>query len=177
MNERARSATRGYGLFAAVESNGGMATPLTRVLPLQIEQRINTLPRLSRPARRRRVDLCQSVAYVPPEAIFCRVRSDLKDGGRALTQLRALQDGRRLDAMGGILGVALGAQRPLQADGKRRLQWLLEPMPDIEALGINLIAVPPAYRRTLGNRVVTVVPRPASTIERHAAPLGAGRAQ
>jgi hypothetical protein len=70
-----------------------------------------------------------------------------------------------------IAGIQPGARILLDAEGERPVQSVLPQIDAIEALGIDLATVSPAYWRTLGNRLSARLPLPAYTVERHAAYL------
>ena len=66
-------------------------------------------------------------------------------------------------------GVQQQARTRLHAEGENQVRAVLERIDAIEALGIALVAVSPAYWRTLANRLAARLPLPEYTAERHAA--------
>src|SRR5690606_2908293 len=90
-------------------------------------------------------------------------------------QLMVMQACTPLDAVQRIPGVQPGARLLLHAEGEQKVRAVLERIDGIEALGIAVIDVSPAYWHTLGNRLAAGLVPPDYTAERHAAWL-AGRA-
>lgn len=164
----------GVGSSPSLQSKGATTTPLTRVSVLYIEQRINLWLRFGHPVREWRIDRWQRRALFAPNAIFCRVRYDSNEYGRIHSELIVLQAGPPLDVMQRVLCVHPGARLLLRVQGKYPVQSVLEQMAAIEALGIDLAAVSPAYWRTLQNRVSARMSLPPYTAERHAAHLAIG---
>ena len=106
-----------------------------------------------------------------PAAMFCRMHHASNDHGTTRWQLMVLQACMPLDVMQRIVGVHPGARLLLRAEGERQVQPVLEQMDAIEALGVDLAAVSPAYWCTLHNRVAARVSLPVYTADRHAAYL------
>jgi uncharacterized protein DUF2840 len=146
-------------------------SPHTRVSLAYVEKRINLRLRFGHPVREWQIDRWQRRALFMPTARFCRVRYESNDYGATRWQLMVLQACMPLDAMQRIVGVQPGASLLLRAEGKRQVQPALEQMDAIEALGVDLAAVSPAYWHTLHNRVAARMPLPVYTAERHAAYL------
>jgi hypothetical protein len=144
-------------------------TPLTRVSLAFVAQRINLYLRFGHPVREPRLDRWR--------------RSDLHTGGSVLpragsptTTVRRAGSSwfcRRapLDAAQRIAGIRPGARLLLCAEGELQVQSVLPQIDAIETLGIDPVAVSPAYWRTLGNRLSARLPLPIYTAERHAAYL------
>jgi len=143
--------------------------PLTRVSLAFVEQRINLYLRFGHPVRELRLDRWRRCATFLPGALFCRVRWESNDYGTTRWQLMVLQAGTPLDAVQRIAGIRPGARLLLCAEGELQVQSVLPQIDAIEALGIDPVAVSPAYWRTLGNRLLARLPLPAYTAERHAA--------
>lgn len=157
--------------LAALDSR----VPLTRVSLAYVAQRINLYLRFGNPARTVQLDRWRRCAVFLPAAIFCRIRWESNDYGTTRWQLMVLQACTPLDAMQSIPGVRPGARLLLHAEGEQKVRAVLTQIDAIEALGIALADVSPAYWRTLGNRLAARLPLPDYTAERHAAWL-AGRA-
>jgi hypothetical protein len=175
MNELAQIAPPGLGSFLGVQSNGMTIKPLTRMSLVHTEQRIHIRLRFGNAVRRCRIDRSRSRAFFEPAAVFCRVRYDSNERGRTLSQLMGLQAGAPFDAMDRVLGIAPGTHLLLRAQGTRQVHVLLDQMSTIEALGIGLAAVSPAYWRTLHNRLAAQMSWPAYTVDRHVAQPAGGR--
>ena len=154
-----------------VLSNVANDTPLTRVSLAFVERRINLYLRFGHPMRELRLDRWRRCAMFPPAAVFCRVHWESNDYGTTRWQLMVLQTCTPLDAVQRIAGIQPGARLLLCAGGERQVQSVLPQIDAIEALGINPVAVSPAYWCTLGNRLSAHLPLPAYTVERHAAYL------
>ncbi|MBU9610616.1 DUF2840 domain-containing protein [Burkholderia multivorans] len=178
MNASALAATAASSItiapsLAALASQADIA-PLTRVSLAYVEQRIDVYLRFGEPARTVRLDRWRRVAVFLPRALFCRIRWQANDYGTIRWQLMLMQACTPLDAAQRIPGVLPGARLLLHAEGEPAVRAVLAQLDAIEALGIALADVSPAYWRTLGNRLVAHLPLPAYTAERHAAWL-AGR--
>ena len=146
-------------------------TPLTRVSLAFVDHRINVYLRFGHPLRELRLNRWRLYAIFTPAAVFCRVRWESNDYGTTRWQLMVLQACTPLDAVQRIAGIQPGARLLLCAEDERQVQLLLQQIDAIEALGIDPVAVSPAYWRTLGNRLFARLPLPAYTVERHAAYL------
>ena len=146
-------------------------TPLTRVSLAFVAHRINLYLRFGHPVRELRLDRWRRYAVFLPTAMFCRVRWESNDYGTTRWQLMVLQACTPLDDVQRIAGVQPGARLLLHAEGGQQVQSVLPKIDAIEALGIDPVAVSPAYWRTLGNRLSARLPIPVYTVERHAAYL------
>jgi len=146
-------------------------TPLTRVSLAFAEHRINVYLRFGHPVCELRLDRWRRCAIFTPAAVFCRVRWESNDYGTTRWQLLVLQACTPLDAVQRIAGIQPGARLLLCAEGERQVQSVLPQIDTIEALGVDPVAVSPAYWRTLGNRLFARLPLPVYTSERHAAYL------
>jgi hypothetical protein len=154
-----------------VLSNVMKHTPLTRVSLAFLERRINLYLRFGHPLRELRLDRWRRCAVFLPAALFCRVRWESNDYGTTRWQLMVLQTCSALDALQRIAGIQPGACLLLHTEGEQQVQSVLLQIDAIETLGIDPVAVSPAYWRTLGNRLSARLPLPAYTVERHAAHL------
>jgi hypothetical protein len=143
--------------------------PLTRVALAFVDKRINLYLRFGEPARIIQLDHRRRCAVFLPASIFCRIRWESNDYGTVRWQLMVMQACTQLDVVQRIPGVRPGARILLHAEGKQKVRAVLEKIDAIEALGIALIDVSPAYWRTLGNRLAARLPLPDYTVERHAA--------
>ena len=151
------------------------SAPLTRVSLAYLESRFKLYLRFGEPVRIIRFDRWRRVAGFLPNAIFCRIRWQANDYGTVRWQLMVMQSGLPRDAMQRIPGVKPGARLLLHTQGDHRVRTMLECIDAIEAQDIAPATVPPAYWRTLANRLAARLPLPEYTAERHAAWL-AGRA-
>jgi len=154
-----------------VLSSVSSGTPLTRVSLAFVERRINLYLRFGHPVRELRLDRWRRSAIFTPASVFCRVRWESNDYGTTRWQLMVLQACTPLDAVQRIAGIRPGARLLLCAEGELQVQSVLPQIDAIETLGIDPVAVSPAYWRTLGNRLSARLPLPAYTVERHAAYL------
>ncbi|WP_296891905.1 DUF2840 domain-containing protein [Thiobacillus sp.] len=154
-----------------VLSSVSSSTPLTRVSLAFVEHRINLYLRFGHPVRELRLDRWRRSAIFTPASVFCRVRWESNDYGTTRWQLMVLQACTPLDAVQRIAGIRPGARLLLCAEGELQVQSVLPQIDAIETLGIDPVAVSPAYWRTLGNRLSARLPLPAYTAERHAAYL------
>ncbi|KUM44871.1 DUF2840 domain-containing protein [Pseudomonas sp. EpS/L25] len=149
--------------------------PLTRVSLAYIEPRFKLYLRFGEPVRTLRLDRWRRCAVFLPGAMFCRIRWQANDYGTIRWQLMVMQACTPLDAAQRIPGVQPGARLLLHAEGENQVRAVLECIDGIEAQGIAVIDVSPAYWRTLGNRLAARLPLPEYTAERHAAWLAGGR--
>ena len=101
--------------------------------------------------------------------MLCRIRWQANDYGTIRWQLMVMQACTPLDAAQRIPGVQPGARLLLHTEGDANVRAVLERIDGIEAQGIAVIDVSPAYWRTLGNRLAARSPLPEYTAERHAA--------
>ncbi|MBA0263985.1 DUF2840 domain-containing protein [Stenotrophomonas maltophilia] len=143
--------------------------PLTRVSLAYIEARFKLYLRFGEPARTLQLDRWRRCAVFLPGAMLCRIRWQANDYGTIRWQLMVMQACTPLDAAQRIPGVQPGARLLLHTEGDANVRVVLERIDAIEALGIAVIDVSPAYWRTLGNRLAARSPLPENTAERHAA--------
>lgn len=174
MNASALATTAAPPSSLAVLAGRACDALLTRVSLAYVEQRINLYLRFGEPVRIVRLDRWRRVAVFLPTALFCRIRWQANDYGTIRWQLLVTQACTPLDAAQRIPGVLPGARLLLYAEGEPAVRAVLTQFDAIEAQGIVLADVSPAYWRTLGNRLAARLPLPAYTAERHAAWL-AGR--
>ena len=153
----------------AAPSGQPASAPLTRVALAYLDQRCDLYLRFGEPARIIRLDRWRRCAVFLPNAVLCRVRWQANDYGTVRWQLMMMQACTPLDAAQRIPGVQPGARLLLHAEGENQVRAVLERIDAIEALGIALVAVSPAYWRTLANRLAARLPLPKYTAERHAA--------
>ena len=171
MNTLPQTASTAPPIPGPVPSSVTNITPLTRVSLAFVEHRINLYLRFGHPARQMRLDRWRRSAIFTPAAVFCRVRWKSNDYGTTRWQLMVLQACSPLDDIQRIAGIQPGARLLLCAEGELQVQSVLPQIDAIETLGIDPVAVSPAYWRTLGNRLTTRLPLPIYTAERHAAYL------
>lgn len=171
MNAVQQTASESLATPRTVLSSVTNNTPLTRVSLAFVEHRINLYLRFGHPVRELRLDRWRRSAIFTPAAVFCRVRWESNDYGTTRWQLMILQACTPLDDIQRIAGIRPGARLLLRAEGEQQVQSVLPHIDAIETLGINPVAVSPAYWRTLGNRLSARLPLPAYTVERHAAYL------
>ena len=174
MNDTAQAtaAAPPHALHPFVDQAGN--APLTRVALAFVAQRINLYLRFGDPARTVQLDRWRRCAVFLPASMFCRIRWESNDYGTTRWQLMVMQACTPLDAVERIAGVQPGARLLLHAEGEQKMRTVLKKIDAIEALGIAVIDVSPAYWRTLGNRLAARLPPPDYSTERHAAWL-AGR--
>ena len=147
------------------------SAPLTRVALAYIEPRFKLYLRFGEPARTLQLDRWRRCAVFLPGAMFCRIRWQANDYGTIRWQLMVMQACTPLDAAQRIPGVQPGARLLLHTEGDANVRAVLERIDGIEALGIALIDVSPAYWCTLGNRLAARLALPEYTAERHTASL------
>jgi hypothetical protein len=169
MNTFAQAACNSRPTSPAVLSSVTTDAPLTRVSLAFVEHRINLYLRFGHPERELRFDRWRGCAVFLPAATFCRVRWESNDHGTTRWQLLVLRACTPLDAVQRIPGIQPGARLLLCAEGEQQVPSVLQQIDTIEALGIDPVAVSPAYWRTLGNRLAARMALPAYTRERHAA--------
>lgn len=143
--------------------------PLTRVSLAFVERRINLYLRFGHAVRTIQLDRWRRCAVFLPASIFCRIRWESNEYGTIRWQLMVMQACTPLDAVQRIPGVQPGARILLHAETEQKVRAVLEKIDAIEALGIALVDVSPAYWGTLGNRLAARLPLPDYTPERHAA--------
>ena len=169
MNTFAQAAFNSRPTPPAVLSSVTTDTPLTHVSLAFVEHRINLYLRFGHPERELRFDRWRSCAVFLPAATFCRVRWESNEYGTTRWQLLVLRACTPLDAVQRIPGIQPGARLLLCAESEPQVPSVLQQIDTIEALGIDPVAVSPAYWRTLGNRMAARMALPAYTRERHAA--------
>ncbi|HEJ4160443.1 TPA: DUF2840 domain-containing protein [Pseudomonas aeruginosa] len=152
-----------------VPSGQPASVPLTRVALAYIEARFKLYLRFGEPARTLRLDDWRRCAVFLPGAMLCRIRWQANDYGTIRWQLMVMQACTPLDAAQRIPGVQPGARLLLHTEGDANVRAVLERIDGIEAQGIAVIDVSPAYWRTLGNRLAARLALPEYTAERHAA--------
>ncbi|AIG04189.1 MULTISPECIES: DUF2840 domain-containing protein [Gammaproteobacteria] len=145
--------------------------PLTRVSLAYLEHRFKLYLRFGEPARTLPLDRWRRCAVFLPGAMLCRIRWQANDYGTVRWQLMVMQTATPLDAVQRIPGVQPGARLLLHTEGDANVRAVLERIDGIEALGIALIDVSPAYWCTLGNRLAARLALPEYTAERHTASL------
>ena len=175
MTASASPATGASTAALAAPSGHPASAPLTRVALAYIEARFKLYLRFGEPARTLRLDDWRRCAVFLPGAMLCRIRWQANDYGTIRWQLMVMQACTPLDAAQRIPGVQPGARLLLHTEGDANVRAVLERIDGIEAQGIAVIDVSPAYWRTLANRLAARLPLPEYTAERHAAWL-TGRA-
>ncbi|MCQ4291881.1 DUF2840 domain-containing protein [Pseudomonas stutzeri] len=143
--------------------------PLTRVSLAYLEHRFKLYLRFGEPARTLQLDRWRRCAVFLPGAMLCRIRWQANDYGTIRWQLMVMQACTPLDAMQRIAGVQPGARLLLHTEGDANVRAVLERIDGIEAQGIAVTDVSPAYWRTLGNRLAARLALPEYTAERHSA--------
>lgn len=145
------------------------AEQLTRVVLAFVPERVNNRLRFGRPARETVLDRWRCMSYFSPGAVFCRVCWLSNDYGTAVWNLSVLQAGRAGEPLQRMAGVLPGARRLLHASSESKVRRMLHLIDDIDAAGIDLVAVSIAYWQLIHNRLATGDPLPRYTLERHAA--------
>jgi Protein of unknown function (DUF2840) len=143
-------------------------TPLTRVSLAFIAHRIDLSLRFGHPLRELPMDSGWRCAVFLPGALFCRSHWACLDHGSTRWQLMVLQACTPWDGMRRIAGIQPGAHILLHAQGEHSMQSVLQQIKAIEALGINPVAVSPAYWRKLNEHLAAHRPLPAYTAAWHA---------
>lgn len=144
-------------------------TPLTRVSLAFIEHRIRLHLRFGNPLRVLRLSTGWRCAVFQPEAVFCRTHWACLDDCSERWQLMVLQACIPWHGMRRIAGIQPGAQHLLHAQGEQSVQSVLQQIEAIEALGIDPVAVSPAYWRTLSKHLAAQQSLPAYTLAQHVA--------
>lgn len=147
------------------------AQHLTRVVLAFVPERVNNRLRFGRPVHEVVLDRWRTIVQFSPDSVFCRVCWLANDYGTIVWHLSVLQAGKAGEPLQSMAGVMPGARRFLHVSGELKVQRLLQLIDDIEALGIDPVAVSPAYWQLLHNRLATREPLPDYTLERHAAHL------
>lgn len=144
-------------------------TPLTRVSLAFIEHRIRLDLRFGHPLRELPLHSGWRCAVFPPSALFCRTHWACLDDGSVVWQLMVLQACMPWQGMRRIAGIRPGAQLILHANGGQSVQSVLQQIDAIEALGIDTVAVSPAYWCSLGEHLAAQQALPAYTVAQHVA--------
>jgi Protein of unknown function (DUF2840) len=144
-------------------------TPLTRVSLAFIAHRIDLSLRFGHPLRELPMDSEWRCAIFLPGALFCRAHWACLDDSSVRWQLMVLQACTPWDGMRRIAGIQPGAHLLLHAQGEQPVQSVLQQIDAIEALGIDSVAVSPAYWRTLGEHLAAQRPLLAYTAAWHSA--------
>jgi Protein of unknown function (DUF2840) len=144
-------------------------TPLTRVSLAFIAHRIDLSLRFGHPLRELPMDSGWRCAVFLPGALFCRAHWACLDDSSVRWQLMVLQACTPWDGMRRIAGIQPGAHLLLHAQGAQNVQSVLQQIDTIEALGIDPVAVSPAYWRKLNEHLTAQRPLPGYTAALHAA--------
>jgi hypothetical protein len=147
------------------------APQLTRVVLAFVPERVNNRLRFGHPVHEIVIDRWRTITQFAPESLFCRICWLANDYGTTVWNLSVLQAGCAGEPLQCMAGVFPGARRLLHASGELKVQHVLRLIDAIEALGIDPVAVSPAYWQLLHNRLATGEPLPEYTLERHAAHL------
>jgi hypothetical protein len=145
------------------------ARHLTRVVLAFVPERVNNRLRFGHPVHEIALDRWRTIVQFAPESVFCRVCWLANDYGTTVWNLTVLQAGRAGESLNSMAGIFPGAKRLLHASGELKVQRVLHVVDAIETLGIDPVAVSPAYWQLLHNRLATREPLPDYTLERHAA--------
>ncbi|HGW5374928.1 TPA: DUF2840 domain-containing protein [Pseudomonas aeruginosa] len=144
--------------------------PLTRVALAHFSQQIRVWLRFGQPARTLRLDRWRSVAIFLPGTVFCRVRYQL--GSEAVRyELVIAQAATPCDALARIPGVRPGARLLLHVAGHTAVTTVLAHLNAIEADGMSLTSMSPAYWRTLGRQMQMGLALPSHDIQLRTAPF------
>jgi hypothetical protein len=153
--------------------NAGKPVLLTRVKLSFVSERHNVWLRFGYPNHYTDIDRFRRRALFTPGSIFCRVHWESNPYGMTRWQLMVLQAGAPGEAMQKIVGIHPAIHMLLKANGERQVKLVLDQLTAIEALGIKLVAVSPAYWRTVHNRLAARLPLPVYTAKRHTIHLAA----
>ncbi|WP_400564382.1 DUF2840 domain-containing protein [Pseudomonas aeruginosa] len=129
--------------------------PLTRVALAHFSQQIRVWLRFGQPAHMLRLDWWRSVAIFLPGTVFCRVRCQIGGRESARHELVIAQAATPLDALARIPGVRPGARLLLHVAGHKAVGAVLAHLDAIEADGVSLAGMSPAYWRTLARQMQT----------------------
>jgi hypothetical protein len=140
---------------------------LTRVKLSFVSEYHNCWLRFGYPVHYKDCGRFQRWAMFTPSATFCRVYWDANPYGMTRWQLLVLQAGAPGEAMQKMLGIYPAIHVLLRANGERQVKLVLGQMTAIEALGIELAAVSPAYWRIAHNRLAARLALPVYTAKRH----------
>jgi len=143
--------------------------PMTEVLLVFYNGRIEHWLRFGNQRRERILDRRRRVIAFAPGEIFAFVRWEANDYGTVMSRpdiLRACDDGEVITT---VPGVTPGGELMLRLDSWPRVKRALEAIADIEARGIDPVAVAPDWWRHLHNRIVCNISHRAYTRSQHAA--------
>jgi len=143
-------------------------TRLTRVMLAHLPRRLAVSLRFGQPVRELALDPTRSVAAFLPGARFARLLWQVTDIGAAHWQLLVLQACTLYEPVHRIPGIDPGAGILLRAEGRREVCAALPKLDAIEARGIDLVDVAPAYWRLLAGRLAARQPLPDYTAAQHA---------
>jgi hypothetical protein len=147
------------------------APHLTRVILAFVPGRVNNRLRFGHPVHEIVLDRWRTIAQFAPGTFFCRVCWLANDYGTTVWNLSVLQAGSAGEPLQCMAGVFPGARRLLHVSGELKVQQALHVVDAIETLGIDPVAVSPAYWHLLHNRLATRELLPDYTLDRHAAHL------
>jgi hypothetical protein len=140
---------------------------MTRVALLDLPARIKVTLRFGHPQSEQRYNCARREVLFSASALFCRVHWEVTATGLPRWQLLILQAGNGQETVQRIAGIEPGALLLLEVAGTAATQRVLRLLAEIEARGIDLAEVSPAYWRTLHNRLVARKRLPIYTVARH----------
>ena len=146
-----------------------MMAPMTEVMLVFYEGRIEHWLRFGTQDRERILDRRRRVIAFAPGEIFAFVRWEAIHYGRFLARLDILRARVTCDVMSTVPGVTPGGEILLRLDGWPRVKRALDAIADIETRGIDPATVAPNWWRHLHNRITCTMSHRAYTSTQHAA--------
>lgn len=146
-----------------------MTAPMTEVELIFYEGRIEHWLRFGTQERERILDRRRRVIAFAPGEIFAFVRWEANDYGTVLSRLDIFRVCDFGEVITTVPGVTPGGEILLRLDGWPRVKRALDAIADIEARGIDPIAVAPDWWRHLHNRIVCKMSYRGYTRSQHAA--------
>jgi len=142
---------------------------LTRVRLVFVAERVNVRLRFGRSVQERRIDRFRREAWFTPQASLALVHWQANRYGTVVWWLAILRTVRPGDVAQTIPHVTPGAEILLKAEGRERVQAMLQVIDRVEQRGIAPIAVSPHYWRTVHNRLAARQPLPEYEPAQHEA--------
>lgn len=142
---------------------------LTRVRLVSVAERVNVRLRFGSPVRERRVDRFRREVWFTPRASLALVHWQATRHGTVAWWLAVLRTVGPGDPAQTLPHVSPGADILLKADGRERVQTLLQLIRRMEQQRIVPVAVSPHYWRTVHNRMAARQPVPEYAPAQHEA--------
>ena len=142
---------------------------LTRVRLVSVAERVNVRLRFGQPLRERRIDRDRRELWFTPRSCLALVHWQANRYGTVVWWLAVLRTVRPGELAQTVPHVTPAVELLLKADGRERVQQVLQLIHRIERRGIVPLAVGPHYWRTVNNRLAARQPVPEYEPEQHAA--------